>query len=304
MNMIFCSEPLNNKKPDPEWEQEYQLAKAHGMQTLLFDYEALRYEKNIKKALTKIQALSIKELCVYRGWMMPVENYEMLYKGLLERNLQLINNPTEYKHCYYLPESYDLIESITPKTVSINNKNVSSTQLKEILSTFNSKAIIIKDYVKSQKHHWFDACYIPNASDLEQAQRVVKKFIELQGNNLEGGLVFRQFAELESVGIHPKSKMPLTMEYRIFILNKAPISIIKYWDDGDYANSEIPIDKFKDVFNKVKSNFFTVDIAKLKNGDWVIIELGDGQVAEHMGTTGLDGFYQQLSATGIQVSNS
>lgn len=296
MNIIFCTEPLNNKKTDPEWEQEYQFAKAHGMKIFHFDYEELRYKKDIDKALINVKKPFIKELCVYRGWMMPVESYAMLYQGLLERNLQLINNPTEYKHCYYLPESYDLIESITPKTVSIKAKNISLTQLKEILSTFNSTAIIIKDYVKSQKHHWFEACYIPNANDLGQAERIVNKFIELQGDNLEGGLVFRQFVELESVGIHPKSKMPLTMEYRIFILNGTPISIIKYWDDGNYTNSEIPIDQFTDIFKKIKSNFFTVDIAKLKNGDWVIIELGDGQVAEHMGTSGLDGFYQQLSA--------
>jgi len=294
MNLLYCSEPLNNKTIDSEWKNEYLLAQAQGMQTHLFDYEMLRHEKDIKKALSKINSVTTKELCIYRGWMMPVEIYSMLYHGLLERNLQLINNPYEYKHCYYLPESYALIESMTPKSAWIS-KIDSADLLKQALSSFDGKPIIIKDYVKSQKHHWFDACYIPDSQDFEHAQKIINKFIELQGDNLEGGLVFREFVELESIGIHSKSKMPLTKEYRIFVLNKKPVSVIRYWDDMTYNDKEIPISKFKKIFTEVKSNFFTLDIAKLKNGDWVIIELGDGQVAEHMGSTGLENFYQQLS---------
>jgi hypothetical protein len=293
MNILFCSEPFNNKKVDPEWEQEYQIAKKYGFEIHFLDYEMLRNEENIGAAFAKIKKPETKKSCIYRGWMMPIETYEVLYQSLLERNLELINNPEQYKYCYYLPESYDLIKQMTPKTVWID-KNFSSEQLKDALSSFDNRAIIIKDYVKSQKHHWFEACYIPNANDFEFAQRIVKRFIELQRENLEEGLIFREFVELESIGIHPKSKMPLTKEYRIFVLNKIPIAVIPYWNDINYTDNEIPLNKFNPIFNKVQSNFYTVDIAKLKNGNWIIIELGDGQVAEYMGIIDLDNFYQRL----------
>ena len=42
-------------------------------------------------------------MAIYRGWMMPVPMYENLYNTLLDFNLELINNPMQYKHCYYLP---------------------------------------------------------------------------------------------------------------------------------------------------------------------------------------------------------
>ena len=38
---------------------------------------------------------------------------------LLEKNLQLINSPIEYKNCHYLSECYKFIENFTPKSVFV-----------------------------------------------------------------------------------------------------------------------------------------------------------------------------------------
>lgn len=242
-----------------------------------------------------IKKPEVEEFCIYRGWMMSVASYEKLYNSLLKFNLRLINTLTEYKHCYYLPDSYQYIEAYTAKTVVTNIcSQPTKEELANLLKVFDEKALIVKDYVKSQKHHWHDACFIPKANDTDHVQRVVNKFIDLQGDNLQGGLIFREFIELESVGIHPKSNMPLTQEYRVFVLNKKPISIIKYWNEGTYTDDNVYIENFKTVYEQLESNFFTVDIAKRKDGKWIIIELGDGQVAEHMGAKGLKEFYQQL----------
>ena len=37
------------------------------------------------------------------------------------------------------------------------------------------------------------------------------------------------------------------------------------------------------MFKSINSYFFTVDIAKKTNGEWIIIELEDAQVAEFLG---------------------
>jgi len=296
MNLIFCSEPFNNKNVDPDWQLEYEIAIASGLAVHLLNYEALRDEDDISNALKRVIPPKTKELCIYRGWMMPVACYKKLYDGLLAKNLQLINSPEEYQHCYYLPESYSVIAELTPRSISMDKEQIRSVgNLETALSNFGNKPIIVKDYVKSQKHHWFEACFIPDASNFKQAEKVIKKFIELQGDNLEGGLVLREFVELESIGIHPKSKMPLAMEYRIFILNGQPISIIKYWDEGLYPSLELPISDFSAIFKQIRSHFYTVDIAKQKNGFWIIVELGDAQVAEHMNSFGLQEFYRQLA---------
>lgn len=297
MNIIYCAEPFNEKNVDSDWQIEAEIASNLGMPIHVFDYDAIRYDNNVAKALRKIKNFEFKTSCVYRGWMMPVDTYEELYNGLLAKNLQLINNPAEYKYCYHLPESYEIIKSYTPQTLYIKTKTTPEIdELEKLSLVFGNKPIILKDYVKSQKHHWHEACYIPDASDIAHVQRVIKRFIELQGDNFEGGLVFREFVALESVGIHPKSNMPLTMEYRVFILHGKPIAILPYWNEGSYAASDIPLKQFSSIFSKIKSNFYTIDIAKLKNGDWIIIELGDGQVAEYMNANTLSEFYKKINA--------
>jgi hypothetical protein len=45
-------------------------------------------------------------------------------------------------------------------------------------------------FVKSRKHEWTDACFIPSAADRSAVERVVNRFLELQGEELAGGLVF------------------------------------------------------------------------------------------------------------------
>lgn len=296
MNILFCSDPLNNRKVDCDWQREYEIAKRLGLNIILFDYD--NYKNNTSKNPFKYNFKPEKlEPIIYRGWMMPTTMYKKLYKSLLALNFQLINSPEEYQHCYYLPDSYELIKAYTPLSVFISLNDFTNDQiLKNLLSVFGHNSIIVKDYVKSQKYYWNEACFIPDACDLVHLRQVVNTFIEKQGENFQGGLVFREFIELEPVGSHPKCNMPLTQEYRIFVVNKKPIVCTEYWEDGNYKQSKQPdFSQFQIVFESIKSNFFTVDIAKKKGGGWIIMELGDGQVAEYLGNVDFDQLYTAIS---------
>ena len=46
----------------------------------------------------------------------------------------------------------------------------------------------------------------------------------------------------------------------------------------------------------IKSRFFTMDIAKKKDEDWMIVELGDAQVAGLPERTKVEDFYRALFA--------
>jgi len=263
-------------------------------QTSLIGFEDLKRE-NIVSAIKTVQASVEKIWGIYRGWMLTPSTYELLYHGLLEKNIQLINSPIEYKFCHYLPESYEFIMDSTPKTTfkPLSNK-FNYEDFKDEIEFFGNKAIIVKDYVKSQKHYWKEACFIPNASDKEKVFSVVNKFIELQDSDLNVGLVFREFVELEQLTIHSKSEMPLTKEFRLFVMNGEIIATYRYWDEGDYKNVSPVIDEFQKLIPNIKSNFFTMDIAKKKDGDWIIVELGDGQVAGLPDHANRDGFYNAI----------
>jgi len=139
--------------------------------------------------------------------------------------------------------------------------------------------VIVKDYVKSRKHEWEEACYIPSASDRASVERVVRRFLELQGEDLNEGLVFREYVEFEPLTKHSKSGMPLTKEFRFFYLDNKPVYSVEYWEEGDYEGISAPVELFDTIAKGVQSSFFTMDVAKRLNGEWMVVELGDAQVA-------------------------
>jgi hypothetical protein len=278
MRVILCDN-LINRKVDPDFEEEYKAAMGRGFQVELISVEDLN-DSNITKSISRIKEQEQLELAIYRGWMIEPDKYELFYQGLLKKKVKLINTPEEYKTCHYLPSSYEFIKESTPVTKWMEIKgNVDFESVFELTDSFRDDPIIVKDYVKSQKHNWTEACFISKASDRDSVRKVVSRFIELQGQGLNVGLVFRKFEELEFLTNHSKSKMPLTKEFRLFFLDGQVIQTFNYWDEGDYGDTKPDLQKFEGIGKKVKSNFFTMDIAKKKNGDWIIMELGDGQVS-------------------------
>ena len=290
MEILFCANPLNLKKVDNDYILE---AEACSLPHLIINYDAL--PDDINTALSLIPKTEETRLAVYRGWMMTPENYTTLYHALENHGVKLINTPTQYQYCHYLPESYPLIKALTPKTVWIKNgEDFSINAIMKVLEPFGNHPIILKDYVKSQKHYWNEACFIPSAADKLAVSKVVQRFIELQGGQIAGGLVFRQYVAFEPIGTHCKSGMPLTLEYRIFFLHKKPIAIYPYWDKGRYSPIELPLEPFIEIAKSVNSEFFTMDIAKSEEFGWLIVELGDAQVAGLPDNADIKQFYSEL----------
>ncbi len=141
--------------------------------------------------------------------------------------------PEQYRHGHHLPENYPIIRGHTPRSVWLRG-DLGIDRIVDALAPLGDIPVIVKDFVKSRKHEWAEACFIPSAADREAVGRVVGRFLELQGDDLNEGLVFREFVEFEPVGVHPKSGMLLTEEYRIFWLDGSLDFWSPYWAEGDY----------------------------------------------------------------------
>ena len=291
MRIIYCDSVFDNKIIEPDYKEEKNYAVKVGFDFSLISFEELT-KGNITQALKNVKKSDHKELGIYRGWMLTPNQYQSLYDGLLKKNVKLINTPAAYKHCHYLPESYNKIESKTPK--SNWTTDLSNSAVLKLTKEFGENPIIIKDFVKSEKHNWEEACFIPNASDFNKVKSTIDKFIELRGNSLNEGLVFRQFEELEFLTEHSKSGMPLTQEFRIFFAKKNIVSIFNYWDEGKYGETKPELNTFLEIAQKIDSNFFSMDVVKKKNGEWIIMELGDGQVTGLPGDADIFKFYNIL----------
>lgn len=271
IQFLLCANPLVNKAPDFDYEEEYSQIKSHGYNVHLFDFD--NFINGIKNRLPKSE---IESTLIYRGWMLKPENYEKLYHCLSENNMVLINSPKQYEGCHTLPKWYDMIADVTPK--SLWSEDLSDTAMINMLKAFGDKSIIIKDYVKSRKHEWHEACYIPNASDTAYAMKVIHTFIERQGSDLVGGIVIREYMSLKQAGLHKQSNMPISEEYRAFFLYGKLVCIIDYWNGYALNNDEIC--KFAiDISKRIDSSFFTVDIARTIDESLIVMEIGDGQVS-------------------------
>jgi hypothetical protein len=294
MLLVFCRDPLEPSRPDRAFEGEAAAVERLDLPFVLMDFDSLLRDDHPAQAVRRVPLQAESVLACYRGWMMTPLQYRKLYEALLSKNIRLINDPEQYRHGHHLPENYSVIESCTPRSVWLTD-DLGIDRNMEALTQFSDDPVIVKDFVKSRKHEWAEACFIPSASDRLSVERVVGRLLELQGDQLNEGLVFREFVEFEPVGIHPKSGMPLTEEYRVFWLDGRPAFWSPYWAEGEYSVNDPPIERFSLIAAAVRSRFFTMDVAKQQNGDWLIVELGDGQVSGLPRPSDAERFYKSLS---------
>ncbi len=272
-NIIFPSRFENINRPDFAWETEAQSAKENNF-VVSFLYEGLFGDT------TRISKLYDGYKNLYRGWILKPERYQQMC-NILDHNI--ITDYDSYMWSYNFSSWYNSLQESTPFSICIDKSNIDKYGLDFVVNgikdIFNDSPLFVKDFLKSRKHEWYDACFIRDASDSSEVLRVVNNLISLQGTDFHGGLVFRNFLELKKIGVHAKSKMPLPLEFRVFFLNKIPIFCTPYWNDGaTYPNNNIypPKDWLHHVGSKLQSPFVALDIAQDIKDKWWVIEVNDG----------------------------
>jgi hypothetical protein len=114
--------------------------------------------------------------------MLKPSEYASLHAVLAERGVVLVNDPAAFRFCHWLPESCAAIEGRTPRSVWMPLAGAPYIDaVMALLRPFGDAPLVLKDYVKSQKHYWNEACFIPHAADRATVERVVRRFLELQG---------------------------------------------------------------------------------------------------------------------------
>lgn len=260
MHVLFCADPLDPRRPDSLYADEADAAQSVGFARGVIDYEAL-VGGDAERAVARVRP--DVGLSVYRGWMLTPAQYANLFDALAARGVPLINTPDAYRHAHFLPEAYPAFAEHAAQTVWTNRADVSPDELRQTLLPFGDAPVLVKDWVKSRKHEWDDACFVRSAADTLEAVRVVANFVRGQGDALAVGLVFRAF-------------VPLAAESRIFYLDGKPV----FWttDTGDLSPS-LPLELWGDAANRMKSRFWTLDVAARQDGGWLVVEAGDGQVS-------------------------
>jgi hypothetical protein len=292
--LLFPSHPLHPREPDPSFEGEVRAAKACGFQIGYVDL-GLHLGDEVKLHQVPQDEAGF---VLYRGWILKPEHLVALEKYLVSRGGVLSPTLEEYLQCYHFPRWYQAIggEKQTPDSIWFpRGFNFTLEHVAGVARDhFGDKPLIVKDYIKSQKHHWYESCFIASAADEENLRHVVANFLNMQSGDIVGGLVLREFVKFKRIGIHSKSRMPLVNEHRFFVCRGSVFYQAPYWSEGDYSGNVPSPEVIRPILPLVQSYFYAVDVAEKEDGDWVIVEINDGSSAGIPEGGTAEGFYQAL----------
>ena len=178
----------------------------------------------------------------------------------------MINTPSEYDACHLFPNAVRCgVNSYTP----VNMSFADGQRIDWGIVNGRFKRFMIKDYVKSVKDTDFPLYFETPVRGRDMEKRIAG-FIELRDKLFTGGIVLKEFVELKRYGT-------TTNEYRAFFLNNQLLSLSRNSNQSD--NTPFVTFDFVKKFSNMPSKYYTVDFGEMDDGEWIVVETGDGQVS-------------------------
>ncbi|MFD9125227.1 ATP-grasp domain-containing protein [Kitasatospora sp. NPDC059571] len=271
--VLLPSDPPAPRRPDPHFLREARAVRELGGVCALVDHDALvagdavEAVRRVPKGLGPLW---------YRGWMVDVAAYRALADALEERGGTLLTTPAGFASAHELPGWYGVFEGATPASAWLpRGGRGGRAEVAELAQRLGGCGpAIVKDYVKSRKHEWDEACFVPDLADLDGVVRVVGRFVELQGDFLAGGVVLRQYEEfVRDAGGRAE-------EARVWWLDGEPVLVGPHPDTPD-SNPEPELSAVRALVRSLGCRFVTTDLALRADGrGWRVVEVGEGQVSD------------------------
>jgi ATP-grasp domain, R2K clade family 3 len=282
--LLFPCQPGRPLEIDADFSFEGESATSAGFNFLLFDFDALR-EGEIAHAFRKIPKTKEPIILLYRGWMLSDTHYAQMETALKDKGYDLLNSTNDYAEAHYLPNAYPKIADHTARTAWVEGNSIEDAWNLYQNQDFCKKEAIIKDYVKSAKYRWREACYIPAHCSRTDFERIFAAFLYEHGPLFEKGIILREFLPLLQKGEDMRG-MPIHEEYRLFFLEQK--LLIPFPDPLPEWILELP--------RRFASPFIALDIARGQDDNWWVIEAGDGGVSGLDMRLDMDAFYPALFA--------
>lgn len=138
---------------------------------------------------------------------------------------------------------------------------------------------IVKGSTNSNKFYWDTNMFAKNKKEAIKIAGLLSRDKLLN----EQSIVYRKYEQLETfeIGING---LPFTNEWRFFFYKDTMLSYGYYWsiaEKTDYKIEQSCIDFANKIASTISfgTNFFVLDVAKTKKGDWRLVEVNDGQMS-------------------------
>lgn len=260
---LLPANPLG-KGYDDAFSQELMVLRDAEITVGTVDHDELVHHDEV---LIKLPVFA-EETVEYRGWMVTPEQYVMLSNTLIQQGRKLATSSEQFIAAHRIDGWLHAFQGATFDTVLIDSENVSEETVMIAADILGAQKFFVKDYVKSRK----DDASLSIAETPEDLHGVVQRLISEQGDWFVGGVAIRAFQELADDRVEVRG----------------------WWRDGrwvsftnhpDYSGSTTPIipeDLLAAVtirLQMIDVRFVSVDFTVTADGDWIVIEVGDGQVS-------------------------
>ncbi|MET7752121.1 ATP-grasp domain-containing protein [Micromonospora sp. NPDC005367] len=264
MLLLVPSDPLRPRRPDEHFAAEARAARDAGLNVAMVDHDVLARGEEPERAVPSLPA---GETAVYRGWMLAGDRYGALAQLLAERGVTMRTSAEQYRRAHELPGWYPALAPVTPRSVWTTDARRADFDRARL--EFGAGPVVLRDYVKSTKHHWDEAAFVPDVSDADHAWRVASRMRQLRDDDFVGGFVLREFETFTSAEVRT-----WWVEGRCVLVGPHP--------DTPEARPphRLDLDWLVPFVGAVALPFVTVDLALRVDGVWRVVELGDGQVSD------------------------
>lgn len=144
---------------------------------------------------------------------------------------------------------------------------------------------VVKGRTNSRKHQWNTHMFAPTREDVP---RIAARLLDDSLIN-EQGLVVREYIPLKKLG-EGVNGLPITNEWRTFWLYgpEKPVLLSHgfYWashpelkDQAEWTDEAFELAYKAALLVSHYVSFFVLDVAQTEKGDWIVVEVNDGQMS-------------------------
>jgi hypothetical protein len=267
--LLVPSDALRPRRADEHFAAEAAAAAQAGVTVALIDHDALAGPVGAGQAVARVPVG--RGAAVYRGWMLSSGQYAAFAAALAVRGVTMRTSAEQYQRAHELPRWYPALAPVTPLTVWTAGD--ARDDFSRACARLGPGPAVLRDYVKSMKHYWDQAAYIPELADQDAAWTVAARFRELRDDDFAGGFVIRRFERLASA------------EARTWWVGGTCRLITSHPDTpGSEPPPDLDLTPFAPVIGSLRLPFVTADLARRADGTWRLIEIGDGQVSDRPST--------------------
>ncbi|WIN00850.1 ATP-grasp domain-containing protein [Actinoplanes oblitus] len=262
--LLVPGDVLRPRRPDEHFAGEAAAARAAGIEVAVIDHDALVRGDPGDAAVARVPAGAD---AVYRGWMLPAPRYRALADALVRRGTSLRTTPRQYRRAHELPGWYPAAAGHTPESVWTTGD--ARADFVAACAGLGSGAAVLRDYTKSMKHYWSEAAYLPDVTDTEAAWRVASRFRELRESEFTGGFVLRRFEDFTGAEVRTW-----------WIGGECRLATAHPDTPDEHPPADLDVSAFAGLMRTVDLPFVTADLARRGDGEWRVVEIGDGQVSD------------------------